>query len=65
MSLTNDWMDLLTVDRDDIGRELDRIRSHGNTGRPPGADGFIAKLERLLNIRIRPKRPGRGRKGDL
>jgi len=32
---------------------------HERTGRPLGGEGFVTKLEALLNRVLKPKKPGR------
>jgi putative transposase len=41
---------------------LERIRTRTHTGRPCGGDGFIARLEAMLQRPLRPQKPGRKRK---
>jgi hypothetical protein len=41
---------------------LKRIRTRTHTGRPCGRDGFIARLEALLQRPLSPQKPGRMRK---
>jgi hypothetical protein len=39
------------------------MRRHENTGRPLGAKAFVQRLEKLLDRRVLPARPGgRGRR---
>ena len=54
------WRDVLTdpMDKQEVGR----IRRHLETGRPAGSDRFLAKLERLLGLNLRPQPHGRPRK---
>jgi putative transposase len=44
--------------------EVARIRLRTQTGRPLGSDGFLSKLETLLDRRVRPFPVGRPRKGQ-
>jgi putative transposase len=34
------------------------FRKHERTGRPPGDKAFIERLERLLDRRLKPRKPG-------
>ena len=43
------------------GEELDRIRRHERTGRPLGEDGFVGRLEKLLDRILHRQKPGRRR----
>ena len=52
-----------------LGREEDEatvraIRLHARTGRPLGSARFVARLERRLDRRLAPRKPGRPRKGE-
>jgi hypothetical protein len=41
---------------------VERIRTQTHTGRPCGSDGFIARLEALLQRPLSPQKPGHKRK---
>lgn len=41
------------------GEDLDRIRRHERTGRPLGDDGFVGRLEKLLDRILHRQKPGR------
>jgi hypothetical protein len=41
---------------------VDRIRTRTHAGRPCGSDGFIARLEALLQRPLSPQKPVRKRK---
>ncbi|MCJ7670392.1 MAG: hypothetical protein MUO61_07780, partial [Dehalococcoidia bacterium] len=38
---------------------VERLRRHERTGRPLGSENFVAKLERILDRMLRPKKVGR------
>jgi putative transposase len=42
--------------------EVARIRLRTHTGRPPGSDSFVSKLETVLGRRVRPLPVGRPKK---
>jgi putative transposase len=44
--------------------ELNRLRLHTNTGRPLGADDWIAELESQTGRRLKAKSPGRPKKSE-
>jgi hypothetical protein len=49
--------------REAEGTEMvERIRTRTQTGRPCGSDGFIARLEALLQRPLSPQKPVRKRK---
>jgi putative transposase len=50
------WREFLAFDVPEP--EIDLLRKHERTGRPLGDDSFIEKLERLLDRRLRPEKPG-------
>jgi len=50
------WKDFLAMDVPEPDIEL--MRKHERTGRPLGDELFIEKLERLLDRRLRPEKPG-------
>src|SRR3990172_5647251 len=41
---------------------VEKRRKHEQTGRPLGSEKFVMKLERILDMMLRPKKPGRKRK---
>ena len=55
-----DWRDFLSTGLDDEAATL--LRRHERTGRPLGSPEFVARLEKLLNRALAPRRPGRKRK---
>ena len=44
--------------------EVARIRQWTQTGRPPGGDTFLSKLETLPGRRLRPRTPRKGEKSS-
>ncbi|MCC6143303.1 MAG: transposase [Candidatus Hydrogenedentes bacterium] len=52
-----DWSHWLR--EEDDAETVERIRRQTHTGRPCGSDGFIARLETLLQRPLRPQTPGR------
>jgi putative transposase len=52
----SDWPEFLNqeVCRSDV----DALRRHNRTGRPLGNSGFLARLEKTLNRRLTPLKPG-------
>ena len=54
------WRQALREAEDDP--QIERLRLCTNRGRPLGSDAFLAKLERLLDRRLRPFPRGRPRK---
>ena len=50
-----DWRSFLILSSPD---EVKKIHSHENTGRPLGENGFVEKLEALLDRVLRPQKPG-------
>jgi len=66
------WADLASADEwretlreQDDEAELARMRLSTSRGRPLGSDRFVAKLERLLNRRLRPLPRGRPPKKQI
>jgi putative transposase len=55
-----DWRAQLCEPEDELA--VHRLRSHTHTGRPLGSDSFVAKLERRLGRRLRPRPVGRPQK---
>jgi putative transposase len=55
-----DWSHWLREEADT--EMVERIRTQTHTGRPCGGDGFIARLEAMLQRPLRPQKPGRKRK---
>jgi len=55
-----DWIEVLTEVPDETETRWLRLNTH--TGRPLGSDGFVSKLERFLERRLRPLPVGRPRK---
>ena len=58
-----DWERYLALD---VGEaELLRLRKHARTGRPPGNEAFIRRLEEVLGRFLRKRKPGpKGPRGD-
>ena len=58
-----DWIEVLTEVPDET--EMRGLRLNTHTGRPLGSDGFVSKLERFVERRLRPLPVGRpkSRKG--
>ena len=50
------WKKFLSADVQESDMAL--FRKHERTGRPMGDDAFIARLERLLDRKFKPKKPG-------
>jgi len=55
--IDGDWRDFLT-EAISSGEHAD-IRKHEKTGRPLGSVSFVSHLERLLDRKLRPRKPGR------
>jgi len=56
----NDWKYYLTEIEDT--HKIKEIRANTINGRPLGNDEFVARMERIFHLRIRPMRRGRPRK---
>jgi putative transposase len=54
------WERFLAVDTPEDDMAL--LRKHERTGRPLGEDSFVDRVERLLDRRLKPRRPGPKRK---
>ena len=54
--IKSSWKKFLSVDVRESDMEL--FRKHERTGRPIGDDAFIERLEKLLNRKLKPKKPG-------
>ena len=50
------WRDFLKADAPDS--EMKLFGKHERTGRPLGVDSFVEKMERLLNRKLKPQKPG-------
>jgi putative transposase len=50
------WSNFLSVDASESERAV--FRKHERTGRPIGDETFIERLERLLDRRLKPRKPG-------
>ena len=50
------WKHFLTSDVSKT--EIDSFRKHERTGRPLGEDSFIERMENLLDIPLKPQKPG-------
>ncbi len=50
------WSDFLRTDA--RGSEIKLFKRHERTGRPLGSDSFIDTMERLLNRKLKPQKPG-------
>lgn len=57
MSAIKDWKPVLRQFAED--EEFDGLRKHTRTGRPYGSEGFLTKLERRLDRRVRALPVGR------
>ena len=55
LSMTGDWRSYLQDAQ--IGTN-DSLAQHERTGRPLGSDSFIEKAERLLERKLKKKKPG-------
>jgi len=60
LDMAGDWKEFLSGGLDD--RDVEALRSHERTGRPLGGDGFVEKLEGVLDRVLRKMKPGRKRK---
>lgn len=60
-SRIDDWTRLLGGAEEDC--EAAAVRLHASTGRPMGDEAYVSRIEELLGRELRPKRPGRPRKG--
>jgi putative transposase len=60
--LLGSWVELLA--EPDNASEVEEIRRQTYTGRPLGGDEFVPKLEGLAEKVLRPRLPGRPRKGE-
>jgi len=58
--LIRNWKDFLSSAVNE--KDINLLRLHERTGRPIGSDLFIEKLETLLNISLKKKKPGRKKK---
>ena len=58
--VNKNWSEFLAIDVHDS--EIEIFRKHERTGRPLGTETFIKKVERFLNRRLRPQKPGPKRK---
>jgi putative transposase len=54
--VNSSWKKFLSVDARDSDMVL--FRKHERTGRPIGTDAFIDRMERLLDRRLKPEKPG-------
>ena len=52
----DNWKDYLSQNADTS--IIKEIKSNTSTGRPSGNESFIAKIEKLLGIRLQPLKPG-------
>jgi len=52
-----DWSDFLSEKI--TSEEQQEMRKSEGTGRPLGSIGFIERLENMLNLGLKPKKPGR------
>ena len=51
-----DWKSFLS---EDVSvKEANRFRHHERTGRPLGDDGFVYKIEKVLNRPLKKQKPG-------
>lgn len=61
LGLVDDWQRLLALSQEE---ELDLFHRHERTGRPLGADHFIAELEQRLGRKLHPQKPGPKKRGE-
>jgi putative transposase len=61
LALAPDWSAHLAEEADET--TLEALRRHERTGRPLGSEEFVVELEERLGRRLRPRPPGRKRKG--
>jgi putative transposase len=54
--IKSSWSKFLSDDARES--EMAIFRKHARTGRPIGDEDFIEMLERLLNRRLKPRKPG-------
>lgn len=54
--IKSSWGKFLSVYAEEL--EIALFRKHERTGRPMGDNAFVEKLERLLDRRLQPKKPG-------
>jgi putative transposase len=55
-SMVGDWRDFLLEGVS--AQDVKELRRHERTGRPLGNDGFIARLEKILNRLLQKQKPG-------
>lgn len=56
LDLIGDWPAFLAQDVSEP--EMATLRRHARTGRPLGGEAFVARLERVLDRPLRPRKPG-------
>ncbi len=56
------WARRLAADPD--AETVRQLRRHEATGRPLGGERFLKRLEKLLDRALRPRKPGRKKKGQ-
>jgi putative transposase len=54
--IKSSWRKFLSVDASES--EMTLFRKHERTGRSIGEEAFIERLERLLDRRLKPRKPG-------
>lgn len=55
--MVDDWSEFFREGVDFVSAQI--LRRHERTGRPLGSENFVAKLERILDRMLRPKKAGR------
>ena len=61
--MIDDWKEFFKEGEDSIIAE--RILKHEHTGRPLGSEKFILRLEKILDIMLKPKKAGRPKKKEI
>jgi len=56
----DNWMDYIT--ESDKSGLIQKIKANTSTGRPLGSNEFVARIERIFNLRLKPMAIGRPRK---
>jgi putative transposase len=54
--VTKSWQDFLSIDATES--DIDLFRKHERTGRPLGGETFMGRMERLLNRKLKLRKPG-------
>jgi len=61
LELAGDWRTFLESSSDE--ERVNEIKKHERTGRPLGSEGFVARLETVLDRTLKPCKPGPKGKG--